>query len=202
MKKILAILLLCVVAFGASAEFRWGPTVGVNISNTDWSQNLVATDQLVGFQGGVMGEIMIPGIGFGLDIALKYQMQGGKVHFGDQFVWASEGYGTTDLYLHTIAIPLNIRFKYTRLNGVENVVAPFVFAGPQFNFHISNSDCDAVKRTAGSVGIQCGLGAELWKKYQVSASYMWNLTDDVHTKVLDNFHARMKGWYVNFAVLF
>ena len=75
---------MATVAFGASAKFRWGPTVGLTVSDFQWKQKLVQTDQLCGFSAGVMGELMIPGIGFGIDLAVKYTMRGARVHFGDR----------------------------------------------------------------------------------------------------------------------
>ena len=117
LKKIVAIFIIVICALGASAEFRWGPTVGVNISELYWKQKLVKTDMLAGPNAGIMGESMIPGIGFGVDIALKYSMHGADVNFGDQYIWSSDGYGKEKLWFHTIQIPLNIRFKWTRMNG-------------------------------------------------------------------------------------
>ena len=58
---------MATIAFGASAKFRWGPTVGLTVSDYLWKQKLVETDQLCGFSAGAMGELMIPGIGFGID---------------------------------------------------------------------------------------------------------------------------------------
>lgn len=72
MRKFFTALLLAVIAFGASAEFRWGPTAGINISELYWKQDLVENKSLVGPNVGVMGELMIPGIGFGVDVAVKY----------------------------------------------------------------------------------------------------------------------------------
>lgn len=202
MKKILFTLLCLAVAFGASAKFRWGPTVGANFPYYYWEQNLVGSTTLAGFSVGVQGELMIPGIGFGVDFGLKYANRGGKVAFGDQYVWSSDGMGTTDLRLHTIQVPVNLRFKYTRLNGIENYIAPFVYGGPEFNFNVANTDCPAVKRAGMSVGLGVGLGAELYKRYQISGGYVWDVTYDVKTYKLDDFSARLEGWVVNVAVLF
>lgn len=145
---------------------------------------------------------MIPGIGFGVDFGLRYANRGGRVAFGDQYVWSSDGIGTVDLRLQTIQIPVNLRFKWTRMNGIENYVAPFVYAGPEFNFNVANTKCDAVKRAGASVGLGVGLGAELFKRYQLSGGYVWDVTYDVKTHKLDEFSARLEGWVVNFAVLF
>lgn len=202
MKKILAILLLCTVTFGVSAAFRWGPTVGLNVSQFYWKQKLVRSDQLAGFNAGVMGELMIPGIGFGIDMALRYDMRGAKVHWDDQVVWASEGLGTQNLYFHTLSLPVNLRFKWTRMNGFENYLAPIVFVGPTFNFNLSHSKNEAIECPGASVGLQTGLGVEIFKRYQVTAGYMWGLSYDFRTVQLDNFSAHASNWFVNFAVLF
>lgn len=190
------------VALSASAKFRWGPTVGVNIDHYHWRQKLIPSDDLVGFSAGLQCELMIPGIGFGIDFGLKYVNRGGKVDFGQQYVWSSDGIGECNLRMHTIQIPANLRFKYTRLNGVENYVAPFVFGGPRFNFNCANTKCDAIDRYNFSLGLGCGIGVELYKNYQISAGYNWDMTDVVETYKLDNFSARLKGWVVDFAVLF
>lgn len=202
MKRLLILLLLPLVAFGASAKFRWGPTVGVNFSNSYWKQDLVQRDMLTGFNAGLMGEVMIPGIGFGFDFGLRYSMRGSRVHFGDQVVWSSMGIGTTNLYIHQIDIPVNLRFKWTRLDGFENTVAPFAYAGPVFNIQVANSKCDAIERSGGSVGIQVALGAELFRRWQVSFGYLWDVTYDMNTRQLDNFSSRLQGWFINAAVLF
>ncbi len=201
MRKIIITLLLICTAIGVSAKFRWGPSVGVNFSDYYWKQDLVESQMLPGFSAGLMAEVMIPGIGFGFDFGLRYTMRGGKVHFDQQHIWAVDGIGTTNLYFHTLQIPLNLRFKYTRLNGVEQYVAPIVFAGPLFNFNLSHKDCPAVENPAGSVGIQVGIGAELWRRLQITGGYMWGLTYDVRTIKLDNFSARTQGWFIDFAFL-
>ena len=202
MKKFFILLVCLAVAFGASAKFRWGPSVGANFPYYYWEQNLVGSTTLAGFSAGVQCELMIPGIGFGVDFGLRYANRGGRVAFGDQYVWSSDGIGTVDLRLQTIQIPVNLRFKWTRMNGIENYVAPFVYAGPEFNFNVANTKCDAVKRAGASVGLGVGLGAELFKRYQLSGGYVWDVTYDVKTHKLDEFSARLEGWVVNFAVLF
>lgn len=202
MKRLLATLMVLAVALGASAKFRIGPTVGANFDKYYWSQDLISTDMGVGYSAGTLCEIMIPGIGFGIDFGLKYVYRGGKCGFGEQFVWSSDGIGNTDLRLHTIQIPLNLRFKWTRMEGFENYLAPFAYAGPQFNFNVATSKCPAVKRYNAAVGIAVGIGVELFKRYQISGGYVWDVTDDVQTYKLDNFTADLSGWMVDFTVLF
>ena len=199
MKKYLVMLMMLAVAATASAKFRWGPTVGANFLHYTWSQGLVESNMKPGFGVGLQCEVMIPGIGFGVDFGLKYVNRGGEVKFGEYEVWNSDGISNTNLRMHTVQVPANVRFKYTRMNGVENIVAPIVFGGPQFNFNVANSKCNAINRYNVSVGLGCGLGVELFKKYQITAGYLWDMTEDVKTRKLDDFIGSLQGWFVDFS---
>lgn len=190
------------VALGASAKFRWGPTVGVNFKSYTWRQDLMGNSMLVGGNVGVMGEVMIPGIGFGFDFALKYLNHGGRVDFADKLIWSSDGIKDTDLRMQVVQVPVNIRFKWTRMNGFESILAPFVYGGPEFNFNVASTKCAAVKRQAATVGLTVGAGAELFKRYQLSFGYVWDMTNDMDARKLDDFYGRLNGWKIDFAVLF
>ena len=202
MRKVLVFVLLACVCLGVSAKFRWGPVVGVNFSDYHWKQDLVQSDMGVGYSAGVMGELMIPGIGFGIDMGLRYCNRGGKVCFNQQPIWALDGIGETDLRCHTLQIPIDLRFKWTRLDGFEQYLAPIVFAGPLFNFNLATSKCDAIEKAAGSVGIQCGLGVEIYRHFQLTGGYLWGLTYDLRTLKLDNFSTRTQGWFIDLSYLF
>lgn len=190
------------MAAGASAKFRWGPTVGANFLHYTCSQGLVETGMKPGFGVGVQCEVMIPGIGFGIDFGLKYVNRGGEMKFGEYKIWNVDGITNTNLRMHTIQVPANVRFKYTRLNGLESKIAPIVFGGPQFNFNVANSKCKAVDRYGVSVGLGCGLGVELFKQYQITAGYLWDMTEDFKTYKLDDFNCSLQGWFVDFTFLF
>lgn len=201
MKRVLLALLVVFSSLAASAEFRWGPTAGINISTLKWKQDLITTKQTVGVNVGAMGEIMIPGIGFGVDFALKYAMHGAKVDFGEKNVWSSEGFGNENVTLHTLQIPVNLRFKWTRMNGAERWAAPFVYAGPVFSFNLSSGKLSCIEHPEGSVALQCGIGGEFLEQYQLSIGYLWGVSYDVRTVKLDNFSARNRGWQINLAWL-
>lgn len=201
-KIIFTLLVVLATTFGASAEFRWGPTAGVNISDMHWKQKLIGSHTVAGPTVGVMGEIMIPGIGFGIDAGLRYQMTGAKVDFGEKEVWSSDGIGNQNVWLHTLQIPLNLRFKWTRMDGVEQYLAPFAYVGPVFSFNLASSDCPAIEYPAASVALQCGVGAEIIERLQVSFGYLWGVTYEARTVKLDNFSAQQRGWQINVAWLF
>lgn len=195
---------MATVALSAFAEFRCGPMIGVNGSSLYWRQDLVKTHYKIGGSAGFFGELMIPGIGFGVDIGLRYQANGAKVNFGERPVWggAPDYMGNEDVWFHTLQIPLDLRFKYTRLDGLERIVAPFVFAGPVFTFNLATNKVPVIEHPAGTVDIQVGAGAELWEHLQISGGYYFGVSYQVRTIKLDNFSARPQGWFINAAWLF
>lgn len=201
-KRIAVILLVLASSLSSLAEFRWGPTAGVNISTLGWKQKIASTSQLAGFQGGLLGELMIPGIGFGIDLGVRYNMHGAHVDFGEHEIWSSTGIGNQNVWLHTLEIPLNLKFKWTRMNGFEQILAPFIYGGPVFNFTLSTNKAPAIEYPAGYVAVQVGVGGELFEHYQLSAGYSWGVSYQVRTIKLDNYSAKPKGWFVNFSYLF
>ena len=202
MKKLFLSLLLAVTALSAFADFRWGATAGFNYEKYHFKQKLMQIDPSPGFNVGVIGEMMFPGIGFGIDFGMNYQMHGSKLHFGDKLVWSSEGYGTEQSYMHILQIPINLRFKYARLNGLEQKIAPFVFAGPVFNINLGHNSVPPLEYSGGSIGVQCAVGAEIMRRFHLSAGYYWGLTYEARTRKLENFSQRPEGWQVKATCFF
>lgn len=206
MKKkiaIMAIALLSVIgATTANAQFRWNVTAGPTVNSLKFKQDLVTVDQTVGYTGGINGEMMFPGIGFGLDFGLVYNQMGAKVDLGTHKVWSSEGYGKEQVYIHNITIPLHLRFKWTRMNGLEDKIAPLIFGGPEFSIQAAHGNCDAFDYSGGDLGMTFGGGFELFKKWQVTAQYTWGMTYVLKTKLLDDFSARSRQWTIRASYFF
>lgn len=205
MKKFLTCLLTAaalMAGFSANAQFRYGPSVGADISTLNFKQDLFTVDKSVGYSAGVMGELMFPGIGFGLDIGLRYQQRGAKLNLGEKLIWASEGYTDPRCYLHYIDIPFHLKFKYTNLNGIEDMIAPFVYGGPTFSILVAHNKIEALRYSGGELGIEAGIGAELFRKWQISAGYTWGVTYAVKTRQLTDFSARSSTWDLRVTYLF
>lgn len=199
-------LVLCLVAIiccslGSNAELRWGPTASLNLNTFHWKEPLLETHLRPGFDVGVMTEVMIPGIGFGVDAGLTYSMRRGNVDFSRWELWNSDGFGDENVTVHTINVPLHLRFKYTRLEGVEETIAPLAYAGPVFQFNVSGN-CNALEQPLGTVALDFGLGCELFSKFQVTVGYLWGVSYTTKTKKLENLSARSDGFRVNFAYFF
>lgn len=205
MKKFLVALAAaaCLVAPSvASAQFRYGPTAGVTFTNLHFKQDLMTVDQAVGFGAGITGEMMFPGIGFGVDIGLAYEQRGAKLHMGEKLMWRAQGYDTERTYLHYITIPLHLRFKYTKLGGIEDKIAPMAYAGPTFGFLAGHSKNPSMEYSAGTVSMEFGVGAEIWRHWQVSASYTLGMTYALKAKILTDYSAQNRVWAVRVAYLF
>lgn len=204
-RKLVSVIILAVamlLPLSSNAQFRRSVVAGVNINDLVFKQDLAGVSSLVGAQAGVEGELMFPGIGFGLSFGLMYNQLGGQVNLGEKKIWASEGYGNEKLYLYNITIPLHLRFKWTRLNGFEDTLAPLIFGGPEFSILAGHSKCDAIKWAGGDLGLTAGVGAEIFKKWQVTASYTWGMTYSLKTKLLDDYSARQRHWAVRVAYFF
>lgn len=203
MKRYLAILLLTALcAAGASAQVKWAAVAGANFETLKFKQDLVPVHSVVGYQAGVEGELMFPGIGFGLGIGLKYNQQGARIDLGSREVWASEGYKDPHVMMHEICIPVNMRFKWTRLGGLEDIIAPLVYGGPTFDFIVAHSRCDAMQYPAGYIALGCGGGFEILRRWQVTAGYTWGMTYGAKTRLLDNFSAKVRYAEVKVAYFF
>lgn len=204
--KFLKYLIVCVTLTGAAiqakAEFRYGAQVGAGITTLDFKQDLVTVDGIVGPRLGVQGELMFSGIGFGLRIGAFYAMKGATLDLGSRKIWAVDGYGKEHLYLHTLEIPLNLEFKWTRMNGFEDILAPFVFGGPVFSFNIAHSSCKAMEYPFGSIGLRAGVGAEILKRWQIAGSYTWGMTYAIKAVKLENYSARNRYWSVSATYFF
>ena len=206
---LVAIASLLIISSTASAQFRYAPVAGVTINSLDFKQDLFTVDKTVGTQAGVMGELMFPGIGFGIDFALLYNMMGAKTCLGERKIWSSDGFKSPTVMLHNIQIPLHLRFKWTRMGGLEEYIAPFVYGGPDFAITVGHSNFkgndgaeNPFKYSGGDLGLTCGGGFELWRRWQVSVQYTWGMTYMLKTRKLDNQSAKNRQWAFRLAYFF
>ena len=201
--KLLTILSLVIGAsVAANAQFRYAAIAGFENTNLKFKQDLVTVSHTPSFQVGVQGEMMFPGLGFGIDLGLIYNQLGAKVNLGERKIWASQGYGDERVRLHTLQIPLHLRFKWTRMSGLEDIIAPFVYGGPDFNILVGHGKCDAFQYAGGDLSLSAGGGVELFRRWQLSFQYSWGMTYALKTKLLDNYSARSRSYAVRLAYFF
>ncbi len=201
-KICIALAILIAGAQGATAQFRYGATLGADFSTLKFKQDLFTIDQSVGPEAGITTEMMFPGIGFGLGSGILYQMKGANLHMGEKKVWASQGYGEEHAYLHYLQIPVNLKFKWTRMNGLEDYVAPFIYGGPAIGFLFGHSHIPALEYPLADISLELGFGVEVFKNWQVSAVRNWGMTYCTKTKLLDDFSAKNRTWSVRVVYYF
>lgn len=213
MKRILTagfIALLSLIIPGrAAAQFRWAPVVGVDVNDLHFTQNLFDVRQSVGGTAGLMGELMFPGIGFGIDFSAMYNMMGARTDLGSKKVWSSDGIANPFVTVHALTIPVNLRFKWTRMNGFEDYLAPFVYGGPALDIMLAHNKIkanngvpDPYTYSGATFSLQCGLGIELFRRFQIMAQHSWGMTTLLQTRKLDGLEAEGRQWTVKFAYLF
>lgn len=200
----LAVALMFAVSAFAQPERRWGVTIGGNYNEIHFKQSdIFDSDPMFGGSIGVTGDLMIPGIGFGIDGSILYTLRQGKVHFGDKHAWESQGIETQAVRLHYIDVPLNLKFRYSRLGGLESSIMPFAYVGPTFSFHVGHNDVkDALRYTAVSVLLHAGIGVELFNKVQISGGYSFSVGQNLGTKILDEHVAKHRTWFVQATYFF
>ena len=201
---LITIALLSALSSVAQPVRRWGITVGGNYNEIHFKQSdLFESDRMFGPSIGVTGDMMIPGVGFGIDASILYTMRQGRLHLGDRRVWESLGLGNEVARQHYIDVPLNLKFRYSRLGGLESTLMPFIYAGPTFSFLVGHNKVgDALKYTGVNVLLHAGIGVELFNKVQVSGGYSFSVGQNLGTKLLDDNVAKHRAWFVQATYFF
>jgi len=201
---LVACALLSTISAQAQPERRWGVTVGGNYNEIHFKQSdIFESDRMFAPSAGLTGDLMIPGVGFGVDASLLYTMRQGKVHFGDRQIWSSLGIENQTVRLHYIDVPINLKFRYSKLNGVENTIMPLIYAGPTFSFLAGHNKVnDALNYTTVSVLLHFGIGCELFNRIQISGGYSFSIGQNLSTKLLDQHVAKHRTWFVQATYFF
>lgn len=205
-RRIISALIIFAALFGAistSAQFRYGVMAGANMTDLNFKQDLASVDKSIGYSAGLVTELMFPGIGFGMDFGLYYEQRGATLGLNDKEIWQHQGITSPQrAYLHYAVIPIHLRFKYTNLNGFEDTLAPYVFAGPSVGLLLGHSKLDCFDFPFGEFGLDFGLGVEIKRKWQVSASYNLGFTYAMKDKILTNYSARNRTLSLRLAYFF
>lgn len=201
LRYILAAVMV-LTAMASNAQLRKSALFGVGGNSLKYKQDLVTMNSIPCFQAGMLSELMFPGIGFGIDFGIYYNLGGAKLDLGERLMWSSQGYGKETLMLHQLTIPFHLRFKYTNLGGMEEILAPFLSVGPDLNVNVAHSSCKAMEYAGADVSFSGYLGVELYKRWQVSAGYTTGLTYATKAKVLKDYSARIRQWNLRVSYFF
>lgn len=158
---IAAIVALCSV-MPASAQFKIGPRLGMNVNSLHFDKSTFDSDNRAGFTGGLMAEFTVPLIGVGLDASVMYVRRDAK--------WA-EANNVSTSHRDYIAIPVNLKYKLN-IPAINHLVRPFVTTGPEFSFLTSRKRItEAVYNKKSDFAWNFGIGVEFISHLQIAASY-------------------------------
>lgn len=196
--------ILCSLLAQAQPVRRWGITASGNYNEIHFKQpDIFASDRMFGGSLGITGDMMIPGVGFGIDGSIMYTLRQGRLHLGDKKAWSSQGLGTEVASQHYIDVPLNLKFRYSKLGGLESTIMPFVYAGPTFSFLVGHNKVnDALRYTTVNVLLHAGIGVELFERVQISGGYSFSVGQNLGTKILDDHVAKHRTWFVQATYFF
>lgn len=202
-RLIIVLAMLMAVAGAANAQLRYGPAAAVNLSYLKFNQKIVTVDRNLTPSAGIQAEMMFQGIGFGLDFGVLYNQTASTLHLNEKEIWTSQGINEKqDMRLHYVQLPFHLRFKWTRMNGFERILAPFAYGGPEFNILVGHSKCAPMQFAGADAGMTAGLGVELYRHWQVSASHTWGMSYALKSKQLDNWTAKNDNWSLRVSYLF
>lgn len=175
---IVAAVAVLATALPASAQFRFGPKIGTEVTNMRFDKDVLSSENRAGFTGGLQIEFTVPVIGLGFDLSAMY------VHR----VFSASGLPTTegtdvdyDNYKKRdyIEIPLHVKYKIG-LPVIGSILTPYIFTGPNFAVLASKKAItDGVKNKSFDTAWDFGVGLQLFTHLQIGASYSLGMNKTV-----------------------
>lgn len=173
--KLISLLSLLLLAIPSQAQFKFGVTGGLNISQfhvSDDTYKGYVDRNRAGFIIGPTVVYTIPKVGLGFDLSALYDLRGAK----------SKTYSDTEsVFCKSIQIPFNIRYGL----NFDDIYA-FLFTGPQFGFNLGSNESLIVEGTGKTTGHamehrwinnnssfswNIGIGGVVFEKVQIRISY-------------------------------
>lgn len=201
MKKLLcgaiaALAILMAAPAAQAGNFKFGPKVGANINTMKIDNSVLSSDNRCGFHVGAAAQFTVPIIGIGADVSVLYTQRSTK--FTDETGTIEE----TSRYNY-LSVPVHVMYKLS-LPAVSHIIAPYVVTGPDFAFRLSKYIINDYQAKKYNVSWDFGLGLELIKHLQISATYSLGMNKAV--SYIDIHGAEIKGntngWTVSAAWMF
>ena len=193
---VLVAMVMSVFAFEASAQFRFGPRVGLNVNELHFNDKDFSSSNRTGYQLGVMAEFTVPIIGIGADASVLYSRRGIK--------WQEYGQ-TKRVGRDYIEFPINLKWRIN-IPVINRIIRPFITTGPTFailtssrntNGNMTNNKCDNVWNF--------GFGLEFIQRIQLSASYAVGMSRSLkgdYDPGYNGVDGRTRCWTISAAYLF
>ncbi len=202
MKAIKSILLILAMVIGASsmpasAQFKFGPKVGLTVNDLHFNKSVVDADNQTGWTAGLMTEFTVPVIGLGFDLSAMYVRRNTKFLVENNLSKDNRDY---------IEIPLNLKYKFS-LPIVSKILVPYLGVGPSVSFLTSRRNIEnAYKNKSVDWAMNFGFGVQLLSHLDINARYGLGLTKAVRAVDSSLDKAGIEGknryWTISLAYLF
>ena len=206
MKKNRLLVVALIIAFSTIgttgyAQLRIGLRGEVGVNKVSFNEDVFKVENLNSFKLGPTVEMMLPAMGFGLEVSALYNNNKMNVTYLKDG-GAGEEVSITN---HYVDIPLNAKVKF----GLIAPIKIYVAAGPYARIHVAGDDIkfsgvtDDIKAKAFEAGVNVGLGAELLKRLAVGVNYGIELTDNYSIdkpKWGDAFNKKKGTWSIQLSV--
>lgn len=191
------VMILSASSIPASAQFKFGPKVGLTINDMHFNKDVFDSDNQTGWTAGVMAEFTVPVIGLGFDLSAMYVRRNAKFLYENEIAKDNRDY---------IEIPLNLKYKFS-LPVVSKILVPYIGLGPSVSFLTSRRNIEgALKNKSVDWAMNFGFGVQLLSHLDINARYGLGLTKAVQA-IDDEFESagiegKNRYWTISVAYLF
>ena len=202
MKKVFVVMLMAVAfAMPSKAQFKFGVTGGLNMTNVNTKDLPASVKSRTGFFVGPTVKFSFPMLPIAIDAAAVYDQREGK---------AGEGDYTQTIKSQSIQIPINLRYGV----GLGDMAEVFLFAGPQWAINVGDSEfkwnsTDSYSLKKSTFSINVGIGATVLSHIQLTANYNIACGKSANLDVWDavsnatkSYNSRNNTWQIGAAYLF
>lgn len=200
----ISVLAALMMSLPAQAGFRIGPRLGVDVSSLRFNKDVFNKENRAGFTGGLQMDITFAH-GFGIDASVMYATRdlAGTVDVADEPVTTFE---TTRRFIN---VPVNLKWKMI-LPFVGHIFSPYIFTGPDFAYLLSSKNIvtgEVTDEKKYEFSWNVGIGIELFKNLQISATYGMGITNlaNIEEQVnlwVKELKANNNNWTITAAWLF
>lgn len=204
-RVLIAAVIAVATAFTASAQFKIGPRVGMNVNSLHFDSSTFEKGNQTGFTGGLQCEFTVPVIGVGFDLSVMYVHQVNGVNNTEKNPTIGEIDNDNFKSKDFIEIPLNLKYKLS-LPLIGKIVKPYFTTGPSVAFLTSRKAIsEAYKNKKVDWAWNLGFGVEVLSHLQVGASYGIGLNNTIEKlDIADtaDINCKTRAWTITAAYLF
>ena len=193
MKKFI-ILLILLVSLPAMGQVRLGVRGGMTVGELRFDRDVVASDNRVGYCGGLLIDAGIPVVGLGIEASVMYTHRNNRLT-DDSRVFKR----------HYIDIPVYARYRL-ELAGLKHVFAPLVYTGPAISVLFNDNGPSTYDNSKTYLSWDIGAGADVFNHLRLTATYGIGISKAMHYINSDYNGDKVEGkdryWTLNAAWLF